>query len=138
LNRAMLFALRWERISSMKVLISLLGLLLLSTGCAPPTSATSYGKDSYIVSVDDYWGVYSPGRLQVKAAEQANAYCSHAGKVLRVRNAAGQGTTGWTSTSATLVFSCIDQNDPENTRPDVRVDSAPLIQSAHTAQNIKG
>jgi hypothetical protein len=90
------------------------------SGCASPSAIAPYGKDSYIVTVDDAWGGYSPGKLQVRAAQEANRHCSAQGKVFRVRNTANQGTTGWTSTASTLIFSCIDSADDENTRPDLR------------------
>lgn len=99
------------------LLVSLVGLVV---GCASSSPVAPYGKDSYIVSVDDVWGGNSLGKLQVKAAQEANAYCSKQGKVMRVRNTSGQGTQGWTSTSSSLVFSCIDEGDPENTRPELR------------------
>ena len=105
-----------------------LGLLVILSGCATPSAITPYGKDSYIVTVDDIWGGNSPGRLQVAAAQEANAYCAKQGKVFRVRNTTGQGTTGWTSTSSTLVFSCIDERDMENTRPNLRREADTVIE----------
>ena len=102
--------------------------ITLAAGCGTPTAITPYGKDSYIISVDDVWGGNSPGRLQVKAAQDANAYCGQQGKVLRVRNTSGQGTTGWTSTSSTLIFSCLTENDVENTRPELRKEAETTIE----------
>ena len=102
--------------------------LTVVAGCSTPSAITSYGKDSYILSVDDIWGGNSPGRLQVKAAQDANAYCAQQGKVLRVRNTSGQGTTGWTSTSSTLIFSCITENDVENMRPDLRKEAETIFE----------
>jgi len=104
----------------MKAAIAALGILALAVGCATPSAVTPYGKDSYIISVDDVWGGYSSSSLQVKAAQEANAFCAKQGKVMRVRNVTGEGTAGWTSTASSLVFSCISETDPENTRPDVR------------------
>jgi len=95
------------------------GVVLLA-GCASPSAVVPYGKDTYIINVDDAMGGYSSGSLQVKAAQHANAYCAKQGKVMRVRNTSNQGTQGWTSTSSSLIFSCIDENDPENTRPNLR------------------
>ena len=112
----------------MKRAISLFGTSLLLAACASPSAITPYGKDSYIVSVDDVWGGNSPGRLQVTAAQEANSYCAKQGKVLRVRNTSGQGTTGWTSTSSTLIFSCISEGDSENTRPELRKEAETVIE----------
>lgn len=112
----------------MKSAILLVSAAALTVGCATPSAITPYGKDSYIMSVDDVWGGNSPGKLQVKAAQDANAYCAKQGKVLRVRNSTGQGTTGWTSTSSTLVFSCITESDIENTRPELRKEAGTIIE----------
>jgi len=111
----------------MKKVIPILFITFLF-GCASPSAIVPYGKDSYIVSVDDVWGGYSPGKLQVKAAQEANAYCAKQGKVVRVRNTSGQGTQGWTSTSSNLIFSCIDEYDPENTRPNLRKEADTVIE----------
>jgi hypothetical protein len=89
-------------------------------GCTSPSPITPCGQDSYIVTVDDTSGGRSPGRLQVKAAQKASKYCPDQGKVVRVRNTSGEGVTGWKSASSTLVFSCISEDDPESTRPDLR------------------
>jgi hypothetical protein len=94
--------------------------LLIVVGCASPSAIAPYGKDSYIVTVDDPWGGHSPGKLQVRAAQEANHHCAKSGKVLRVRNTAERGTPGWTTTASTLIFSCIDPDDTENTRPELR------------------
>jgi putative hemolysin len=112
----------------MKQAILIMSVTALMTGCATPSAITPYGKDSYIISVDDVWGGNSPGKLQVKAAQEANAYCAQQGKVLRVRNTSGQGTAGWTSTSSTLVFSCIAEHDVENTRPELRKEAETVIE----------
>lgn len=104
----------------MKNALAVLSIAALAVGCATPSKVTPYGKDSYIIAVDDGWGVNSPSSLQVKAAEAANAYCAKQGKVMRVRNASERGTAGWTITSSSLVFSCISEADPENTRPELR------------------
>lgn len=94
--------------------------LLIVAGCASPSAIAPYGKDSYIVTVDDPWGGHSPGKLQVRAAQEANHYCASQGKVIRVRNTSGQGSFGWTSTASTLIFSCIDTADTEHARPELR------------------
>jgi len=110
----------------MRLLLAL-GVLLVA-GCATTTDVVPYGKDTYLLSTADIWGGYSQGSLKVKAAQRASAFCAEQGKVFTVRNTGGQGTQGWTSTSATLIFSCISENDPENQRPNLRKDPAIVIQ----------
>ena len=100
------------------LLILLLGSVV--AGCASSSAVTPYGKDSYIVAVDDTWGVKAPSQLQVVAAQKANAFCAQQGKVLRVRSTTHGGVAWVSGTSSSLVFSCISEQDPENTRPDLR------------------
>ena len=104
----------------MKRVISSLGLIGLISGCATTSDIVPYGKDTYMLSAGDIWGGYSSGTLQVKAAQRANEYCQSMGKVFVVRNTGTAGVQGWTSTSSTLVFSCVDEKDAENTRPNLR------------------
>jgi hypothetical protein len=78
--------------------------------------------------VDDFWGGHTPNSLQVKAGQQASAYCAQQGKVMRVRNTSNDGTPGWTSTSSSLIFSCISASDPENTRPELRPVPSTIIE----------
>jgi hypothetical protein len=104
----------------MKRIITSLGLIGLISGCATTSDIVPYGKDTYMLSAGDIWGGYSSGTLQVKAAQRANEYCQSIGKVFVVRNTGTAGVQGWTSTSSTLVFSCVDEKDAENTRPNLR------------------
>jgi hypothetical protein len=101
---------------------------LLLAGCASTTAVVPYGKDSYMLSSDDFWGAYSRGSLQVKAAQSASAFCAERGKVFVVRNTGGQGVQGWTSTSSTLIFSCVSENDPEHQRPNLRKEADTVIE----------
>jgi hypothetical protein len=94
--------------------------VMIFTGCATTSDIVPYGKDTYMLSAGDIWGGYSSGTLQVKAAQRANEYCQSIGKVFVVRNTGTAGVQGWTSTSSTLVFSCVDEKDAENTRPNLR------------------
>ena len=112
----------------MKTIGLLACILALLTGCASTSAIAPYGKDSYILSVEDMWGGQSSGKLQVKAAQEASEYCAKQGKVMRVRNTSGQGVQWWTGTSSNLIFSCIDENDPENTRPNLRKEADTIIE----------
>lgn len=97
-------------------------------GCATTSDVVPYGKDSFLLSSGDVWGGYSQGTLQVKAAQRASAFCAERGKVFVVRNAGGQGVQGWTSTSSTLIFSCVSENDPEYQRPNLRKEADTVIE----------
>ena len=97
-------------------------------GCATTSDIVPYGRDSYMLSAGDVWGGYSGGTLQVKAAQRANEFCRSQGKVFVVRNAGTAGVQGWTSTSSTLVFSCVSESDPEFTRPNLRKEADTVIE----------
>ena len=104
----------------MRKIIFVASITAFLNGCATTSDIVPYGKDTYMLSAGDIWGGYSSGTLQVKAAQRANEYCQSIGKVFVVRNAGTAGVQGWTSTSSTLVFSCVDEKDAENTRPNLR------------------
>lgn len=97
-------------------------------GCASTSDIVPYGADSYMLSSDDVWGGYSQGSLQVKAAQRATDFCAKKEKVFIVRNTNSQGTQGWTSTSSTLIFSCVSKDDPEYQRPNLRKEADTVIE----------
>lgn len=92
---------------------------LALAGCATTSQVVPYGKDSYMIAAEDVWGVSSSSSMQVNAARKAGEFCASQGKVMRVRNTVQEGTQMWTGTSSSLVFSCITESDPENTRPNL-------------------
>ena len=96
----------------------LIALILVVAGCA--SKPEPYGKDSYIVSSTDCLGCMSPAQLQVNAAKRANDFCAKQGKVMVVRNASREGTQLLTGTSSGLIFSCVNEDDPEYTRPNLK------------------
>jgi hypothetical protein len=112
----------------MKTMRVLPFMFILFMGCASTSAIVPYGKDSYIINAEDVWGGLSPGKLQVHAAQKADAYCAKQGKVMRVRNTSGQGVQWWTGTSSNLIFSCIDENDPENARPNLKKEADTVIE----------
>ena len=108
--------------------VSVVSALVILSGCASTSEIVSYGKDSYLLNVEDITGVHSPGKLQVKAAQDASAYCAKQGKVMRVRNTPATDFARREGTSSSLVFSCIAENDPENTRPPLRKEPDVVIE----------
>lgn len=97
-------------------------------GCASTSAVAPYGKDSYILSVADGMGTRSSSDLKVQAALDANAYCAKMGKVMSVRNSTEQGSHWLTATSSGLVFSCLDESDVENKRPNLRKEPDAVIE----------
>ena len=84
--------------------------LALLGGCASSSKIAPYGKDSYIMVVENYWGAESAGDLQFKAVQEGTNYCAKQGKAIKMSNSTKEGYQGWTSTSSTLIFSCVDEN----------------------------
>jgi hypothetical protein len=120
----------------MNTAMSKLALVILSTlpilsSCASTSEIVPYGKDSYIISVDDVSGMASPTKLKIKAAKAASEFCAKQGKVMHVRNTDEKGNWGWTSTSSSLIFSCVDENDAENTRPNLQKAPDVIIENRH-------
>jgi hypothetical protein len=113
----------WERI------VIIIAIAISSVSCASPSKVVPCGKDTYMLAMDDIWGGNSPSGLQIKAAEKANDYCASMGKVIQIRNASSTGAWGWTATSSNLIFSCLDANDPENTRPILRKEPDIVIEN---------
>jgi hypothetical protein len=88
----------------LKILPIILILLLSQIiGCASTSEVIPYGNNTYIVTVDDAWGELSAGSLTVKAAKEANAFCSKKGKTMDV--VTKQEMHG-KPTSSTLTFNC--------------------------------
>ena len=87
------------------VMKNLLGLMVLMlSGCSTMAPA---GRDSFMVHT-------SSGP---RAANMASKKCSESGQVIVIRNLSTD------INGATMVFSCVDENDPENQRPNLRKDN---------------
>ena len=82
------------------------------SGCVSTSSIVPYGKDSFIVAVEDLFSVHSGESLAVKVAQEANTYCASLGKVMVVRSVSNRGRG--------LIFSCVSETDPEYKRPDIK------------------
>lgn len=111
----------------LKVQIMALSTLIFS-GCASTTDIVPYGKDSYLLAAEDIWGGHSRSSLQVKAAQRASQFCASQGKKFIVRNTNTTGTQGFTSTSSSLIFSCVSEDDKEFLRPNLRKEADTVIE----------
>ena len=96
---------------------ALIGLL---TGCSTGP-IVAVGKDSYMVSASTVPGA-TPA--SAKALIAANEKCATMNKVAIVRNLENREAVLFQNEgSASLIFSCVDKNDPENERPNLRKDN---------------
>jgi hypothetical protein len=100
--------------------LSLLAACLALSGCSTGPVVAA-GKDSYMVSVSTVPGA-TPA--SAKALIAANQKCASMNKVVVIRNMNDTEAVLFKNEgSATLLFSCVDQNDPEYQRPNLRKDN---------------
>ena len=85
-------------------------------GCITSSGPVPFGKDSYMISIDARGG---QGHVLSDAIKEANAHCASLGKEFVPRNTSQSGVPGWTTVNAQLIYSCVDKNDPEYTRPNM-------------------
>jgi hypothetical protein len=102
----------------MRALVScLLGAILSS--CVSNSEIVPAGKDSYLVSGKAVGGMNS-GESLIAATKAANAYCATQKKFMVIRNTDTGGNAGFGGERSQLIFSCVDENDPEYKRPNLR------------------
>ncbi len=90
--------------------------VLMFQGCASGPTVARYGKDTYSIATEDIMGFASGQELEMSAVDKANEYCSKQGKVAQVTNTSNRGSK-WMPSSARIMFICIDEHSPDNTRP---------------------
>jgi hypothetical protein len=101
----------------MKSLFVVLGLVIL-TGCVT-SPIVPVGRDSYSVTARR---CDMCSAAEGSSITSASRYCEHIGKhmVLRSMN----NSSDWHgATHSTIFFSCLDANDPEYVRPNMRKDN---------------
>lgn len=89
------------------------GLALTLVGCATTSGVLPFGKDTYTITVADLMG---PASAQKGAITQATEHCAGEGKLLSPVSTQTSTSPGGES-SYQLVFRCLDEDDPEYTRP---------------------
>jgi hypothetical protein len=73
-------------------------------------------------------GGLNAGEGNVAAVQEANAYCVTMKKFMVVRRIDNQGMAALGGETTSLIFSCVDENDPEYKRPDLRKEPGVIIQ----------
>lgn len=104
----------------------LIPLALALTACMSTRTSeiVSAGKDSFMITVTSHGGrVGGEGPIALKAA---NAYCEGGSKHMLIRRT--DFGSAFEYASMTLIFSCLDANDPEYQRPDLRRDPTTVIE----------
>lgn len=94
-------------------------LVAVLSGCVVSNSEiVPAGKDTYLVSGKAVGGINS-GESLIAATKAANAYCATQKKVMVIRNTSTGGNAGFGGEHSQLIFSCVDENDPEYRRPNI-------------------
>jgi len=88
-------------------------------GCATIGSeVVPVGKDTYQLSMTGV-GFATQANTNIKALKAANDYCLKMNKRMVPKNSAESGVYGWSPRQDSLVFMCLDENDPGYTHPDL-------------------
>src|SRR5579885_1016451 len=99
--------------------VTLAAAALVLSGCST-SQVVPAGKDSYVVSATRC-GTCAPAQAAV--LQQANSSCAAQGKYMQISNMDGGTHFGGFPSNATLLFSCLNESDPEYQRPTLRKDN---------------
>lgn len=94
--------------------------ILLMSGCAWSTGVVPIDKDTYMVSVTRK-GFVSGGEMMGEAYVEANEFCAKQNKKVKTTQSKQRDMVPFTSNAyAEINFVCLDENDPEYVRPDLK------------------
>lgn len=102
-------------------------LCLALTGCVSTSEVVPAGRDSYMVSGSVRGGMLA-GNSVIEATKTANAFCAKQSRVMILRHTQTDGNAGFGGEHSSLLFSCVDESDPEYRRPNVRKDPTTVIE----------
>ena len=89
---------------------------ILATACVTiPSNIVSVGPDTYSLNMTGV-GFATQGNTNIKAMNQASAYCDKMHKHLLLNNQTEKGVYGWSPRQATLTFECLNADDPAYAR----------------------
>lgn len=97
---------------------------LLVAGCKVSSPITPAGKDTYMVS--SHVAACISCSATVKSMQTANEFCAKQKKFAVIRNSTGSTNPLGYNVSSELIFSCVDENDPDYQRPTLRKDDGVL------------
>jgi hypothetical protein len=106
-------------------LMATTGVALLAGCVTVPSNVVPIGKDTYQLSMTGV-GFATQANTNVKALQEANAYCDKLGKHMVFQHNGEAGVYGWSPRQSNLTFLCLNADDPEYTR--AKVADAPASQ----------
>ena len=103
----------------MKKNLALISLLLFLTGCLSTSQILEMGRDTYSVTAtaDGYRLASEARESAFKAGEKK---CSSLGKRFMFTNESTTRTRMDIDTTVTVIFRCLNESDPEYTRPIIK------------------
>lgn len=109
----------------MKIWIGAVAMVL--AGCVTTSEVVPAGKDSYMVTVSARGAAAGDGRIE--SLKAANAYCATSSRHMIIRRTDTSGIAiGALPVTTALVFSCVDDSDPEWQRPNLRKDPTMVVE----------
>lgn len=109
----------------------ILGFAALLAGCVSSSEIVPAGKDSFIVTGAANGGMEG-GKSLIAATKAANQYCAKLSKVMIIRRTDTGGSAGFGGEHSNLIFSCVDENDAEYQRPNLRKDPTTVVEDQRT------
>lgn len=104
--------------------IALFGSFVMIAACQTSSPIVQAGKDTYMVS-SHVSGCVSCS-ASVQSLKTANDFCAQQNKVVAIRNSQSSTNGFGYQVGNEMLFSCIAEADPENTRPNLRKDNGVL------------
>jgi hypothetical protein len=99
-------------------LMSLFALTGALTACVTVGSdVVPVGKDTYQMSMTGV-GFATQANTNIKALKAANDYCAKMNKHMVPQHSAESGVYGWSPRQDSLVFKCVEANDPAYVHPE--------------------
>ena len=94
---------------------------LFLSACYSSSPIIQAGKDTYMVS--SHVAACVSCSASVQSLTEANEFCAKQGKVVALRNTESTTNKFGYEVGNRTIFSCISENDPENTRTTLRKDA---------------
>ena len=115
-------------IKSMTYKLSMLGLILLLTGCVSTSNVLELGRDTYSVSATAD-GFRDAASARQSAFESGAKKCATLGKKFMLTNESVANTRMGIDTTVSVIFRCLSETDRDYSRPDYQKSPDLLIEN---------
>lgn len=104
-------------------------LSLFVPSCVSISEITPIGKDTYMMASSSSAMGEGGGNLKAKLVKEASLFCTEKSKALMLVGFSSVDMAFGRPASAEITFRCLNENDPEYTRPNVNYENSPGINS---------